>query len=136
MKNYKLVFIILLLLSSSCKKETVVSTIEENIVPVDVDLQTGFEDKSIRVYFDQQVSFQAILSGLVPFSGPIAKFSTQLERSSHSLKVRWQSSNSGIAFKIDSTVITLGNVAKYYIGLEIINDSLKTKVQDIPFGYL
>jgi len=135
MKYIKVVFVVLMFSMTSCKEETVTTIIEENIVPVDVDLQSGFQDKSIKVFFNNQVSFQAMLSGLVPLSGPIASFSTQLERGSTSLKVRWQTNNSGLVFKIDSTSIVLGKSAKYYIGIEIKNDSVKTRVQEVPFNY-
>jgi hypothetical protein len=137
MKKLKLTTVLFLMLMVSCKQETVVNS-DDNTVPVDIDLQMGVENNYIKVYCNQRLSFQAYLSNSVPLSGPIATFSTYLNRNSNTVRVWWHSlsSSNGLEFKQDSSVFNLGTSDRYYIGIQIINDSLTLKVQDSQFGYL
>ena len=137
MKKIKFVFIILLFLLVSCKKETILTS-QDNMIPVDIDLQTGTENKHVKVYLNQQLSFQAYLPTSGSLAGPIASFSTFLPSNTKTMRVWWQSSSSsnGLLFKQDSSVFNLSSSKKYYIGIEINNDTLKVVVQDIPFGYM
>lgn len=70
-------FVLVLLVLTSCKEETLISA-SENIVPIGVDLQSGFDDRELKVYLNQQLSFDADLSPRVPLAGPLAGFSTYL----------------------------------------------------------
>src|SRR3972149_358836 len=125
-------FVLVLLVFASCKEEQLVST-PETIIPVGVDLQSGFEDRELKIYFNQHLSFDADLSARVPLAGPIAGFSTYLSRDSNRVRVGWQSHTANSPYQQDSATFFLRNASSYYLGLELRNDSLRIKLQDTPF---
>ena len=129
------VVVVVLLVITSCKEEKLVST-PETVVPVGVDLQSGFDDRELKVYFNQQLSFDADLSSRVPLAGPIAGFSTYLSRDSNRVLVKWRSHTTNSTYQQDSSTFFLGNADNYYLGLELRNDTLGIKIQDTPFLYL
>ena len=147
MTHMKYIIMVGALLIASCKKETAVApqddtslpvVAQENLIPVVIDLQSGVENNNIIVYCNQQISFQANLSDYMSLAGPIARFSTYLKHDTNSIKVRWRllTSSNGLLYKIDSTKCVIGSSQKYYIGIEIISDSLRVKLQETPFLYL
>ena len=126
---------ILLLGLSSCTEEKLVST-PETFVRVKVDLAEGFNNRRVSLYFNQELHFEADLGPSVPLAGPIASFTTSLPRDSNRVRVVWRLHTPNSWYQTDSTIFFIGNADRYYLGLELRNDSLTARVQDSPFLHL
>ncbi len=126
-----LMCVVLILIS--CEDDPVSSS--EELVAVEVHLQSGLEGDFVVIEIDGDNYFYAYLSESVPIAGPLAKFSTFLPRGQNHFITVWgtmgdQDSN------MDSVDIQFDNAEKYYLGVNINADTLIVLVQDSPFLYL
>jgi len=128
---FTLMFVVLILIS--CEDDPVSSS--EDLVAVEVHLQSGFESEFVVIEIDGDDYFSAYLSGIVPLAGPQAKFSTYLPREQiHFIAVWGQMGTQD--WTMDSVDIQFDNAEKYYLGINIYADSLIVLVQNSPFLYL
>jgi hypothetical protein len=127
-----LLYVFLPLFLFSCSEDEIVDA-TDNSVMVSFELQSGFESKTVRISIDSIIYFQASLSSGVPFAGPEAQFSTILSREKHILIVSWWESFA--TYRIDSVEFALGQSAKYFIGLNIISDTLSVDIRDSSYLY-
>jgi hypothetical protein len=130
-----LVFGVCLVPWLSCTQETFVDMREAG-VPAKVDLVIGFEAREVRVYFNGQLSYSAILGTNAPLSGPIAEFQTTLSRGTNLVVVESWLQFSAETYSKRTANVTLGDSEKYFLGLILQNDGLNVNVQDTPFLYL
>ena len=133
MRKYNTPLILFFLFVTSCKEETIVSNSEQP-VPVIVDLQWGFTERHVEVYFDHELSFYADLSAFT--YGPSARFNAYLLRDSHSINVVWRTYSPNSIIQKDSATFLIESANKCYLGLELRDDTVSVKVQDTPFLYL
>jgi hypothetical protein len=127
-----------LFLIINCTKEKIVNSNEESqeFVSVQVDFQSGTEENRICLKFNDETYFDAMLSNLLPLTGPVAGFTTCLPIGQNKLYILSQ--YLGVAAIIsneDSTIIDFGNADKYYIGIELSDDRYQFTVQENPFQY-
>lgn len=127
-----------LLLMINCTKEKIVNSNEESqeFVFVQVDFQTGTEENRICLKFNDETYFDAMLSSLIPLSGPVAEFTTCLPIGQNKLYILSQDLEiAQIVSNEDSTIVNFGNAAKYYIGIELSNNNFSFTFQTNPFQY-
>jgi len=126
-----LFFIIFLM---GCESDDITG-VNDQFVDVKIDLQMGFEGHSVLLKFNGENYYQANLSELVPLAGPIATFSTTLPRGDNNCYAFWGLLEQTTDWKVDSVLIFLGEADEYFLGYQIVNDTLKIVVQDSAFGY-
>lgn len=122
------------LISISCNEDPVSSS--EDLVTVEVHLQSGFEGHLVLMEFNGDEYFRAELSESVPFSGPLATFSTSLPRGQNHLHASWGVQLGSQVWNEDSVDIQFDNAEKYYLGVRAYADTLNVLVQDSTFLYL
>jgi len=127
-----LIFVVLVLIS--CDDDPVSSS--EDLVTVEVHLQSGFEGHLVLMEFNGDEYFRAELSESVPFSGPLATFSTSLPRGQNHLHASWGVQLGSQVWNEDSVDIQFDNAEKYYLGVRAYADTLNVLVQDNTFLYL
>jgi hypothetical protein len=133
--NYVLKTILIFFLSLtiySCTEESTTYPIEDLVI-TKIDLQTGFEGHHVIIEFNNEVHFNAILSEAVPFSGPLATFSTYLPRENNHLYIAW---TLNYPFLTDSIDIFLGSSDKYFIGIRLNGEEIEYEIQESEFLYL
>ena len=108
---------------------------ETATVEATIDLQVGFGGTTVAVRINSEERFSAVLSDMVPLSGPQARFTTGLRRSANQLEVQWHSVGAP-GMQIESRIVTPGDRKQLHLGLGIIADTLSVTVQENPFGYL
>jgi hypothetical protein len=119
----------------SCTRDTFVD-LRETAVPAKVDLVSGFQNRSVKIYFNDQLCYSATLGTNVPLSGPIADFTTTLYRGPNRLVVEcWLQSPTNTYSKHTASV-TVGDSHEYFLGLILQNDALTINVQDTQFLYI
>ena len=137
MKNYLVLWLVLLVSNFSCIKENSTSTLVEERVEVQFDFQTGFEDNSVSVKIDDKHYFNAILNSVVSFAGPQASFTTQLFKGDYKLHIQRHHITAQFGdSKLDSTLMSIGTADKYWVGFSVYSDSLYIVIQDSSFFYL
>jgi hypothetical protein len=109
---------------------------EEDNVPVQVDLHTGFAGHMVLITLNGVRSFEAMLSEFVRLSGPMASFSTSVPRGETSIQVFWYDPVDGtLPSPSDTDEFTLEDAEQYYLYLNVYSDSLIMHLQDAPFLY-
>ena len=101
-----------------------------------IDFQTGTEENRICLKFNDGTYFDAMLSNLLPLTGPVAEFTTCLPVGENKLYILGQ--YLGVATILtneDSTIINLGNTEKHYIGIELSDNDFSFTIQESPFQY-
>ncbi len=131
----KIILIIFIVTLLSCNEDTIVET-NTDYREVQFDLQYGFANNSVVVEVNSTIHFNAMLSNLSPLSGPEASFNILLERGSHELIIHRKSLMTSSETFNYTTYIEIGRATKYYIGINIYNDSLKVAIQDSSFLYI
>jgi len=123
------------ILVTGCGDATEV-TGQENLVITEVHLQQGFEKHWVSVEVDGNVRFKACLDSGAPLAGPLALFSLDLPRGSHTLAIRWVPTDGDRPAYLHSTDIMLGNGEACYLGLTVSDNTLEVVIQEIPFAYV
>lgn len=109
----------------------------EEWVNVRVDLQYGFQGHSVLIKLNGDVYLSETLSESVPFSGPLAIFSTQLPRGLNRLNAYWRSNNNQASSSLQDNVdFQLGDAEQYFIGISVYSGSLYFIIQDSTFMYM
>ncbi|MBU1874567.1 hypothetical protein KJ688_12715 [bacterium] len=138
MKTLCLYFITVLLLIFllGCDCDNITES-NNDLAKVNIDLQYGFDDYFVIVRFDDESYFSADLTGVVPFSGPLASFVTYLSSGEHTCKVFWREDYGQIGqpYNIDSTKIVIGDLEEYFLGIRAYNDTISVELRDTSFGY-
>ena len=119
-----------LMLSMSCSEDDL-----DDLVMVDIHLQSGFEGHLVLMEFNGDEYFRAELSESVPFAGPLATFSTHLPRGQNHLHASWGVQLGSQVWKEDSVDIQFDNAEKYFLGVRAYADTLSVVVQDSTFLY-
>lgn len=129
-------FLPVLAFALGCNEE---SQIADNTgsVTTQAPLQYGFEGRSVAIEFNGTKCFEAPLSDGVPLSGPLAIFETRLPRGTNKLKASWKLVSDPLSGSHqDSTTFVLGNEDKYFLGIGLVNDSLRVTVSNSGFDYI
>ncbi len=113
-----------------------ITGVNNQFVDVKIDLQIGFDGHSVLLKFNGEDYYQANLSELVSLAGPIATFSTTLPRGNNNCYAFWRSLKQTTDWEEDSVLVFLGEADKYFLGYQIVNDTLNIIVQDSAFLYL
>ena len=119
----------------ACTEENILAPPNELKV-VQFDLQYGFEDKYVSITVDTTNHFSARLSPAAPLAGPLATFTTPLEKGEHMLIISTHSLESVFHSFSDTTSISIGESQKYFIGIQKYPDSTIVQVQDSSFFYI
>ncbi|KAA3616252.1 MAG: hypothetical protein DWQ05_10935 [Calditrichaeota bacterium] len=109
-----------------------------DLAKINVDLQAGFEDHFVSVKFNDERYFSADLTELAPLAGPLATFVTYLKPGEYNCEIFWQENvrQVGQPFFLDSTIITIGNLDEYYLGIRAYSDTISVELKESPFSYL
>jgi len=119
-----------------CNEESQIAD-NTGLVATQAHLQYGFEGRSIAIEFNGTKCFDARLSDSVPLSGPLAIFETRLPRGTNKLKASWKLVSDPLASSHqDSTSFVLGNEDKYFLGIGLVNDSLRVTISNSGFLYI
>ena len=135
MKPIYLIFAVFLgsMILSGCDEDKVTGA-RTGLVEVRVDLVSGLQGNKVRVLFNEAIYFQADLTESVPFSGPVAVFTTSLPRGTNQCEVNWR--DGGLPYNTYTQDINLGDADIYYVYIMASNDStLVVNVLENPLGY-
>ena len=124
-----------LMLSMSCSEDDL-ADLKDDLVMVDIHLQSGFEGHLVLMEFNGDEYFRAELSESVPFAGPLATFSTHLPRGQNHLHASWGVQLGSQVWNEDSVDIQFDNAERYFLGVSAYADTLIVVVQDSTFLYL
>ena len=125
---------LMLMLSMSCSEDDLADP-KDDLVMVDIHLQSGFEGHLVLMEFNGDEYFRAELSESVPFAGPLATFSTPLPRGQNHFYAFWGQAGNQVWYE-DSVDIQFDNAEKYFLGVNAYADTLNVVVQDSIFLYL
>ena len=123
-----------LMLSMSCSEEDLADP-KDDLVMVDIHLQSGFEGHLVLMEFNGDEYFRAELSESVPFAGPLATISTSLPRGQNHFYTFWRQAGSQVGNE-DSVDIQFDDAENYFLGVNAYADTLNIVVQDSTFLYL
>ena len=135
-----LIFPLLTLLLIYCIKDKVVDSddkLTDELVQVQVDFQSGVADNRILLKTDNTTCFDAMLSKIVPFAGPVATFTTYLKRGQNTIFLlnEYLDVAQSTAYQ-DSATIHLGNAEKYFIGIQLSGNKFNIIIKEDPFLYM
>ena len=122
----------------SCSEDSPTSSSDEDLVEVQFDLQTGFDNVSLSIMEDDRYYFNAMFTGIELLTGPQASFTTFLPAGEHTFIIRRTQLDNFTNFKIDTCMFNIGKADKYWIGIGVNSDSdsLFYIVQDFSFFYI
>ena len=105
---------------------------ESDSALTEVHLQSGFYGH-VTVWVNDEIVYDEIMSDQVPFAGPQDKFSLSISRGTALIKVSWGASDSKMT---DDFSVQIGSLDKYFLGINIVNNSLSLTLQNTEFLYL
>jgi len=117
---------------NSCSDESTTSPLNE-LIHSRIDLQSGFDGHYVTIECNGEIIFNAILSESVPFSGPLATFTTYFPKGNNEMYIFWRLNNTALR---DSVDFILEDTEYCFIGIRLSNDTINFQIQNTEFLYL
>ncbi len=136
MKIYLILLFTFFVNFNSCSDEDSTSSNNDDLVEIQFDLQTGFDNVAVSITENDNNYFHAIFTGIESLAGPQASFITYLSEGGHNIKIIRTQLDNITNVRIDSCEFSIGSSDKYWVGMSIYSDSLHITIQDSSFFYL
>ena len=105
---------------------------EPETVSTEIHLQSGFFGQ-VTIWINGEKVFDEMMSSQVPFAGPQNQFALSMDRGTSTIKISWGDSAARLT---DESSVRIGSFDEYFLGINIIDDSLSLLLQNSQFLYL
>ena len=105
---------------------------ESDRVLTEFHLQSGFFGQ-VTIWVDDENVYDELMSSQVPFAGPQSQFTLSMNRGMAAVKVSWGDSGNQLT---DESSVRIGSFDEYFLGINIVDDTVTIKLQTSEFLYL
>ena len=105
---------------------------ESDRVLTEFHLQSGFFGQ-VTIWVDDENVYDELMSNQVPFAGPQNQFTHSMNRGTAAVKVSWGDSGNQLT---DESSVRIGSFDEYFLGINIVDDTVTIKLQTSEFLYL
>ena len=121
-------FLISFIMFTACSERTL--DVPETVL-TEFHLQSGFYGQ-VTIWVDNDKVYDQVMSSQVPIDGPQNQFTLPMNRGVASIRVSWGESSSQLT---DESSVRLGSSEEYFLGINIVDDSIDIRLQSSVFLY-